>query len=186
MSAYKIVQKLPFLEISSTSGITTSNPIPLKSGYFRILVEDDAYLEIDYNPNVSTSSFFVPAKNEIVLKERVLSQPIIGVTTGTSTILEIPSGTHCAFNVGDYIQLTGFSPSGVNTNFTQITSVSNAASYDSDYGTRMTVDLNTSSVGVVTNLNGEARKVVRVAALNAGIGTNRIHITEVQVVSNFS
>lgn len=186
MSAYKIVQKISNLSIASSNGITTSNPIALKSGYLRIVPHDDVHIEIGYNPIVSTSSIFIPAGNELVLKERVLSQPIVGVTTGTSTILEVPSGTHSAFNVGDHIEVTGLSPSGINTNFVEVTSISNKSSYNSDHGTKMTIDLNTSSISSVTDSIGEVRKVIKIAALNAGSGTNTIRITEVQVVSNFS
>lgn len=185
MSAYKIVQKIPNLTIASAGGITTSNPIALRSGYLRITPDDDAYIEISYNPGVTTSSIFVNAGSEIILKETPLSQPIVGVSTGATTTLTVPSGTHCAFRSGDFIEITGLSPVGLNTTFVQVTSVNNDSSYNSDHGTTMVINLNTSAVASVTDSNGEARKTIRVAALNAGTGANTIHITEVQVVSNF-
>ena len=69
MSAFKIVQKIPSLTIGSASGISTSGPIALKSGYFRIVPTGNAYIEIDANPGISTStSIWVAANTELILK----------------------------------------------------------------------------------------------------------------------
>lgn len=189
MSAYNIVQKLPNLDNISIGGISTSVPIALKSGYLRILPEANAYIELGYSPGVSstTSSLWVLGGTEVILKEIVRSQPAVGVQTGTTTDVIFAGGTGCSFNVGDYVELSGFLPVGINTNFAQVATVDTNTSYNGLHGTKMSIIWDTSSiVGVITNTSGNVRKTIKVAALNASSGLNTIHITEVQVVSNFS
>jgi hypothetical protein len=187
MSAFKIVQKIPSLVIGSASGISTTSPISLKSGYIRVVSTQNAYIEIGSNPGINTSnSIWVPANDELILKETVRSQPTVGIITGTTTTVIIPEGTSCAFDVGDYVELTGISTTGINTNFAQVVSVDNTTSYDGYFNTRLSINWNTSSRPPVTNGNGELRKVTKIAAFNDSASPNTIHITEVQVVSNFS
>lgn len=187
MSAFKVVQKIPSLSISTTSGISTSGPIALKSGYLRIVPTGNAYIEIGTNPGINTStSIWVSANQELILKETVRSQPTVGIITGTTTTVIIPEGTSCSFDVGDYVELSGISTTGINTNFAQVVSVDNTTSYDGYHNTRLQINWNTSSQPPVSNGNGELRKVIKVAAYNDSASSNTIHITEVQVVSNFS
>ena len=97
MSAYKIVQKISDL----STGISTSGPIALKSGYLRIVPETDAYIEVDSNPGVSTSnSIWAKAGTELILKETVVSQRVVGVDTGATTTIYLPEGTFSSFSVG--------------------------------------------------------------------------------------
>ena len=187
MSAFKIVQKIPSLTIGSASGISTTGPIALKSGYLRIVSTGNAYIEIGTNPGINTTtSIWVSANSELILKETVRSQPTVGIITGTTTTVIIPEGTSCAFDVGDYVELTGINTTGINTNSAQVVYVDNTTSYDGYHNTRLSLNWNTSSRPPVTNGNGELRKITRVAAYNDSVTPNTIHITEVQVVSNFS
>lgn len=188
MSAFKLAQKLPSLVIGSTAGISTTAPIALKTGYIRIVPTGNAYIEIGYNPGISTStSFWVPANTEVVLKERVLSQPVVGIITGATTTILLPEGTTSSFGVDDYVQLTGITTVGFNTTFARVASVDTSTYVGGYYGTRLTLDLNTSArPPIVGDVAGELRKVVKVAAYNDSASSNTIHISEVQVVSNFS
>jgi hypothetical protein len=70
MSVYKIVQKIT--PLTMTGAAVTSNPIALRSGFLRIVPEQDAYVEVAPTPTISTStnaSIFVKAGPELVLKE---------------------------------------------------------------------------------------------------------------------
>lgn len=187
MSAFKVVQKIPSLVIGSTAGISTTGPISLKSGYIRIVSTGNAYIDIGYSPGISTSnSFWVPANNEVIIKEKIVSQPVVGVTTGATTTLTLPEGTSSSFSVGDYVELSGISTTGINTNFARVSSVNNSTSVGGFYGTKLEIDWNTTSQSPVTNVSGELRKAIKIAAYNDSASSNTIHITEVQVVSNFS
>ena len=188
MSAFKIVQKIPSLAVATTAGISTSSPISLKSGYLRIVPSGNCYIEIGTNPGINTStSIWASANSELVLKETVRSQPTVGIITGTTTTVIIPEGTSAAFDVGDYVELTGINTTGINTNFAQILSIDNATYNNGGYyNAKISLNWNTSSRPPVTNGNGELRKVTKVAAYNDSAVPNTIHITEVQVVSNFN
>lgn len=188
MSAFKVVQKISSLSIGSSAGISTTGPIALKSGYLRIVPSGNAYVELGANPVIGlTSSIWVAANSELVLKESVRSQSIVGILTGSTTTVIIPEGTNSAFEVGDYVELTGINTTGINTNFAQVLSIGNATYNDAGYyNTKITLNWDTSSRPPVTNVSGELRKVTKVAAYNDSATSNVIHITEVQVVSNFS
>lgn len=184
---FKIVQTIPDLILSSVGGISTTSPISVKTGYFRITPEDDAYIEIGVNPGVSStsSSLWVAGKQSVVIKETKGSQTFSGIQTGTSTKIFLKEGLGSTFEVDDYISITGVTPSGINTSITRVTAVDQSSDYYGYITTRITTDWNTSSIGsTVTNPSGELRKVLKIAALNDGSGANTIHITEVQVSSN--
>lgn len=187
MSAFKIVQNIPSLSIASASGVSTSGPIALRSGYLRIVPTQNTFIDLGATPGINTStSFWVSANSEVVLKEAVRSEPTVGIITGTTTTVIFQEGTGSVFSVGDYVELTGISPSGINTNFAQVATVDNSSGYNGYHNTRLTLNWNTSSQGAVTDAGGELRKVTKIAAYNDSSNPNTIHITEVQVVSNFS
>lgn len=187
MAAFKIVQKLSSLTIASAAGISTSAPIALKSGYLRISPTQNTYIEIDSSSGINTdTSFWIPGGSEVIFKESVRSQPTVGITTGNTTTISFVPGTNSSFNVGDYVQLTGIEPVGVNTTYAQVLSVDNNTSYSGSHGSKLVLNWNTSSQSSVTIPTGELRKVIKLSAYNAGTSSNKIHITEVQVVSNFS
>lgn len=180
--AFKIVQKFEAIIIASPGGISTSSPIPMKTGYIRITPEADAYIEVGPNPGINTStSIWVPGKETIIIKEEWGSKGFSGIQTGSATTIIFPQGTGGGFGVGECVAISGVSPSGINTNYAIVASVDNRTSYDSYHNTRLTLNWNTSSQGPVTDGEGELRKVIKVAAYNASAGSNKIHITEVQV-----
>jgi hypothetical protein len=187
MAAFKIVQKIPSLTVANAAGISTSAPIALKSGYLRISPTQNTYIELDSSSGIDTNkSFWISGGSEAIFKESVRSQPVVGITTGTTTIISFAPGTSASFSVGDFVELTGIEPIGINTNYAQVLSVDNDRSYDSSHGSRLVLNLNTSSQSSPTKQSGELRKVIKLSAYNAGASSNKIHITEVQVVSNFS
>lgn len=179
---FKVVQKVAAIDIASPGGISTSAPIAMKTGYIRVTPELDAYIEVGPNPGIDTStSVWVPGGTSVIVKEEWGSKGFVGIETGPTTTIIFPEGTGGGFNVGESVAISGCSPSGINTTFTTVSTVDNRTSYDSYHNTRLTVSLNTSSIGSVTDGVGELRKVTRVAAYNDGATANKIHITEVQV-----
>jgi hypothetical protein len=179
---FKVIQKIPAIEIASVGGVSTSIPISMKTGYIRITPEQSAYIEVGPNPGINTStSIWVPGGESIIIKEEWGSKSFVGVQTGTTTTIIFADGTGGGFALGEYVSVSGVTPAGVNTNFTTVSAVDNRSSYDSYYGSKLSVNWNTTSQGPVTIPAGELRKVTKVAAYNAGTGSNKIHITEIQV-----
>lgn len=181
MSAYKIVQKITPLTMSG--GITTSGPIALKSGYLRIVPEQDAYVEVAPSPTISTStnaSIFVKGGSELLIKDIVIAQTVVAVQTGTATTVTLPEGTFSDFSSGDVVELTGIVPAGINTTAVTVSSVDTT----NDAGTGgfnriITLNWNTSSQGtLITTPTGVLRRVTKVAASAA---SGKVHITEVQI-----
>jgi hypothetical protein len=174
MSAYKIVQKISDL----STGISTSDSIAVKSGYFRIVPETDAYVEIGTSPGVSTTnSIWVKAGTELILKETPISQKIVGITTGTTTIVYIPEGTFSDFSIGDTVQLTGISPSGINTSSASISAIDTTGGVGGGFSRKISLSWDTSSQSAPTNTNGELRRVIKIGASSTG----KVHITEIQI-----
>ena len=180
MSVYKIVQKIT--PLTMTGAAVTSNPIALRSGFLRIIPEQDAYVEIAPTPTISTStsaSIFVKAGTELVLKETAITQTIVGVTTGTTTIVTLPEGTFSDFSAGDIVELTGVVPSGINTTAATVASVNATNSAGTGGFNRViTLTWNTSSQGPVTTSTGVLRRTTKVAAYGA---SGKLHITEIQI-----
>jgi len=186
MSAFKIVQKIPSLVIGA-AGISTSGPISLKSGYLRIVPSGNCFIDIGATPGITTSTaVWIPANTEVILKDTVRAQPVVGIMTGATTTVIFSEGTGCIFEAGDYVELTGVSPSGINTTSASVATVDKSTSYDGYHNTRLTLNWNTSSQATPISVSGELRKITKVAAYNDTGSSNTIHITEVQVISNFN
>jgi hypothetical protein len=167
MSVYKIVQKIT--PLTMTGAAVTSNPIALRSGFLRIVPEQDAY-----------ASIFVKAGTELVLKDTAVTQTVVGVTTGTTTVVTLPEGTFSDFSAGDIVELTGIVPAGINTTAATVASVD--ATNDAGTGgfnRVITLTWNTSSQGApITTSTGVLRRVTKVAAYGA---SGKLHITEIQI-----
>jgi hypothetical protein len=181
MSVYKIVQKIT--PLSMTGVAVTSNPIALRSGFLRIVPEQDAYVEVAPTPTISTStnaSIFVKAGTELILRDTPINQTIVGVTTGTTTVVTLPEGTFSDFSAGDIVELTGIVPAGINTTAATVASVDATNSAGAGGFNRViTLTWNTSSQGApITTSTGVLRRTTKVAAYGAG---GKLHITEIQI-----
>lgn len=165
-----------------TGVAVTSNPIALRSGFLRIVPEQDAYVEVAPTPTISIStsaSIFVKAGTELVLKETAITQTIVGVTTGATTIVTLPEGIFSDFSAGDIVELTGVVPSGINTTAATVASVNATNSAGTGGFNRViTLTWNTSSQGPVTTPTGVLRRTTKVAAFGA---SGKLHITEIQI-----
>lgn len=180
MSVYKIVQKIT--PLTMTGAAVTSNPIALRSGFLRIVPEQDAYVEVAPTPTISTTtsaSIFVKAGTELILKETAITQTIVGVTTGATTVVTLPQGTFSDFSAGDIVELTGIVPAGINTTAATVASVDATNSAGTGGFNRViTLTWNTSSQGPVTTSTGVLRRTTKVAAFGA---SGKLHITEIQI-----
>ena len=173
--AVKIVQNVD--RISPTVSVAaTSNPISLRSGYIRVAAGlTAAFVETGGDPVATTNSFYLsPYQNE-VLKERLAKQQIVGITTGTSTVITFDNNAGNPFLVGDYASIENAQPVGINTTHQLVIATTDAS---------VTIAADTSAiVGVITAAGATLSRSVKVSALADGGPTN-ISITEiVQLVS---
>lgn len=175
--ALKIVQTVNAV-FPPNNGISTSNPINLKSGYLRMTSSGASnHIAIIDGNNVgvnSESSLLIPADTTEIIKERVARQRITGITTGTTTVVHFGENCGNPFVVGDHVSIVGAQPSGINTDFNLITSTSSQS---------ITINYNSTAVtGVITTTNADAVRSVKVAVFSEGNNAH-LHITEVQISS---
>ena len=140
--AIKIVQNVN--RISPTVSVAaTSNPIALKSGYIRVACASTAvYVETGGEPVATVNSFLISPFGNEVLKERIAKQQIVGITTGTSTVITFDNNAGNPFLVGDYVTIENAQPAGINTVHRLVTATTDST---------VTIAANTSSiVGVIT------------------------------------
>jgi len=103
--AIKVVQNVNRVT-ASVGTATTSNPIALKSGYLRVSTGlTSVYVETGSNPVATTNSFQITPYGSEVLKERIARQRIVGITTGTSTVVTFDDNAGNPFLVGDYASI---------------------------------------------------------------------------------
>jgi hypothetical protein len=139
--AIKVVQNVNRITATVGSAVT-SNPIALKSGYLRVSTGlTSVYVETGETP-VTVNSFHLGTYGNEVLKERIARQRIVGITTGSSTVVLFDNNAGNPFLVGDYASIEGVTTAGINTEHKEVTAV---------YNDSLVLNHNTSSVtGVIT------------------------------------
>jgi len=174
--ALKIVQLVTAIK-PPNNGISTSVAINLQTGYLRLTSSGgNNHIEIiDGNNTVgvsSESSVLIPQNTSEIIKERVARQQIVGITTGTSTVISFGENVGNPFIIGDAVSIINAQPSGINTSYNLVTAKTDSS---------ITISYNSSSVvGVITTRSATVCRSVKVAAYGETNGTH-LHITEVQV-----
>jgi hypothetical protein len=173
--ALKIVQNINVVS-PPNSGIATSSAINLQTGYLRLTASiSSCYIAVKNGPATgvsSTSSFLISRDTSEIIKERVARQKISGISTGTSTVISFYENAGNPFVVGDHVSIIGSQHTGINTEFTQITSKTDSS---------ITVDFNSTAVGgALTVTNAVVSRCVKIEAFSEG-NNARLHIAEVQI-----
>jgi hypothetical protein len=172
--AIKIVQNTNRIS-PSASIASTSNPIPLKSGYIRVsTASTGAFVEVGSDPVATYNSFHLPPFGTEVIKERFVKQRISGITTGASTVLSFSDMNGHAFVLGDKVSIENGYPSGINTSHSTILSLTE---------TTITLDYDTSTLTGVAVTSASASRSIKVSALGDGVATNVSIAEVVQLVS---
>ena len=168
--AIKVVQNVNRITATVGSAVT-SNPIALKSGYLRVSTGlTSVYVETGGTPVATVNSFNLGPNGNEVLKERIARQRIVGITTGTSTVVLFDNNAGNPFLVGDYASIEGVTTAGINTEHKEVTAV---------YNDSLVLNHNTSSVtGVITATNASIARSVKVSVLAAS-GSQDVSITEI-------
>lgn len=135
------------LTTSATSGMTTS--FIVQSNVIRVTaVTVGAFVAIGTNPTATTTDYYIPAGKSETLALTKASNRVVGVTTGTTTIIDFPEGTQAPFGVGDYVTLTGANDSNYNFVHQPVVSVDTSSNVGGYYQSRITLGYNSS--GIVT------------------------------------
>jgi hypothetical protein len=156
-----------------------------QSEYLRVVSKGaGCHIAIGTLPTAATTNFYVHAgEDDIISIGKVSAQRVVGVTTGTTTIIDFPEGTGQPFEVGDAVTLTGV-PSYLTFTHKIVDSVNTTAGVGGFFNTRIIV--NHDSSGIHTNYvaqtpgpgYAELRGSFMVAAYGDGSGT--LHYQQVQ------
>jgi hypothetical protein len=160
---------------------TTSSAFSVQSSVLRVVaVGGAAHVAIGGNPTATNTDYYVASGDTVTLGLTKASNRVVGVTTGTTTIVTVPEGTQVPFAVGDYVTLTATGQSYYNFTHQQVLSIDNTAGVDGYFQTRMTVNYNSS--GIVTAFSAADASVVVSNKISAyGVGSGTLYFQQVQI-----
>jgi len=148
---------------------------------------DGAHIKVGEMPTATTADYYlIKGESATINIHRPASQRVVGITTGTTTTIEFPEGTGSPFGVGNSVSITVTNQSYYDDIIkdASVTAVDNTSGTAGAFGTRLTVDSDTS--GIVTAISGYAtlRNSFKVSALakgNAADVTGALYYQQVQV-----
>ena len=171
--------------VSLTSTATTSTAISHQSEYVRVVaVGASAHVAIGTYPLVSASNYYVREDGEATLScGRPSSQRVVGITTGSTTVIDFPEGTGAPFAVGDTVTLSVTNQDYFDFSHKPVQSIDNTRGVDGYYNTRLTVNHDSSGVATAFQANnwGELRASFKVGTICPGGDTGKLYIQQVQV-----
>mgnify|MGYP001164198334 FL=1 len=131
-----------------------SNAFNVQSTVMRIVAKGaSAHVAITTGPLATNTDFFILGGEEEQIALTKGSQVVVGITTGTTTILEAPEGTQMPFIVGDYVTLDTANDTNYTTliNHVKVTDVKNTIpSIDGGGYTRSRVTVDANTTGIIT------------------------------------
>jgi len=160
---------------------TTSSAFTVQSSVLRVVaVGGAAHVAIGVTPAATNTDYYIPAGETVTLGLTKASNRVVGVTTGTTTIVTVPEGTQVPFAVGDYVSLTATGQSYYDFTHQRVLSIDTTAGVDGYYSTRMTVNYNSS--GIVTAFSAADASVVVSNKISAyGVGSGTLYFQQVQI-----
>ena len=167
---------------SFTAGAAaTSSAFTVQSSVLRVVaVGGSAHVAIGVTPAATSADYYVPAGDTVTLGLTKASNRVVGVTTGTTTIVTVPEGTQVPFAVGDYVTLSVTGQSYYDFTHQRVLSIDTSAGVNGYYSTRMTVNYNSS--GIVTAFSATDASVVVSNKVSAyGVGSGTLYFQQVQI-----
>ena len=149
--------------IALTGTATTSPAFKVQSNVLRIVATGgNAYVAIGTDPVATAADYIVTTGQPETLAMLRQSQRVVGITTGTTTVLSAPEGTQMPFNIGDRVTLD-FEGNTINdANYTTLISdtkvvgKSRSAGIGGDFSEKVTVEANTAGVSTAFTPTGHA------------------------------
>ena len=168
----------------SAGAASTSNSFSVQSSVLRVVaVGAAAHVSVDGNPSASNGDYYVPSGGTATLALTRASNRVVGVTTGATTVIDVPEGTQVPFGVGDYVTLTASGQSYYDFSHKEVLAVDTSSGVNGYYQMRMTV-ANDSS-GIVTAFSSPDATISisnKVSAYGTGSGT--LHYQQVQITGD--
>lgn len=141
------------IRLSGTA--TTSTAFKVQSNVLRIVASGaNAYVAIGTDPVATATDYMVTSNQPETLAMLKMSQRVVGITTGATTVLEAPEGTQMPFNLGDRVTLDYEGNTKNDSNYTtlindtKVVGKSRSAGVGGDFLEKVTVEANTT--GIIT------------------------------------
>lgn len=148
----------------------------------RVVATGAAFISVGATPSATAADYYVLANAPATIALTKASNRVVGVRTGTTTIVTVPEGTQVPFGVGDYVTLTASGQSYYNFTHQRVVSVDTTSNVGGYYQTRMTVDYNSS--GIVTAFSSTEATVVASNKVSAyGVGAGALYYQQVQITN---
>ena len=160
---------------------TTSTAFSVQSGVLRVVaVGGAAHISVGSTPSATSFDYYVPSGGTATLALTKASNSVAGITTGATTIIDVPEGTQVPFGIGDYVTLSG----SLHHNFVhaEVLSVDTSSGVNGFFQTRMVINHNSS--GIVTAFSSPDASVTasnKVSAFGSGAGV--LYHQQVQITS---
>jgi hypothetical protein len=167
----------------SAGTATTSTEFNVQSDTVRVVaVSNPAFISVGSTPSATSADYYVPANGTATLALTKASNRVVGVTTGTTTIVYVPEGTQVPFGVDDYVSLTASGQSYYNFSHRRVISVDTSSGVDGYYQTRMSVDYDSS--GIATAFSAADATVTTSNKVSAyGVGAGTVYYQQVQLTN---
>jgi hypothetical protein len=164
--------------VSTTA--TKSSAFLVQSNVLRIVaVSAGTFVAIGTEPTASASDYYIAADTEATLALNPASQRVVGVTTGTTTVIDFPEGTGSPFEIGDYVSFTSNNQSYYNFTHQPVISVNTTSGIGGYFSTRVSISTNTSGIKTAFNGDGDLRKSLKIS--NYGTGSGVLYYQQVQI-----
>ena len=142
------------IRLSGTA--TTSTAFKVQSNVLRIVASGaNAYVAIGTDPVAKATDYLVTSSQPETLAMLKMSQRVVSITKGSTTVLAAPEGTQMPFNLGDRVTLVVGDTGKIDTNYltgesaivdTQVVGKSRSAGVGGDFEEKVTVEANTSGI----------------------------------------
>jgi|TARA_R100001443_G_scaffold453_10_gene1735 hypothetical protein len=179
----------------------TSSFFTVQSGYMRVVAKGSgAHVTIGTDASAAITDLYIHAGPEgETLSMTKASQRVVGISTGTTTVLTAPEGTHMPFVPGDIVTVEFGSNASVDTNYSaKLTGGVSVLSVDnnipnviSDNFARSNITVAADTSGIITAFNSAADSTVRkvlklscIAATGEGAANSVFHFQQVQTTGS--
>ena len=152
--------------IALTGTATTSTAFKVQSNVLRIVASGaNAYVAIGTDPVATATDYLVTSSQPETLAMLKMSQRVVSITKGSTTVLAAPEGTQMPFNLGDRVTLVVGDTSKIDTNYltgdnpivdTKVVGKSRSAGVGGDFEEKITVEANTAGVSTAFTPTGNA------------------------------
>ena len=164
---------------------STSTAFSVQSDTLRVIaVGGAAHVAIAASPATSITDYYIPSGSAVTLAMTKASNRVVGVTTGTSTILTFAEGTQAPFGVGDFISLTASGQSYYDFSHQRVASVDTSSGINGYFQSRITVSYNSS--GIVTafsSADATLRTSQKLGAIGASGASGVLYYQQVQLTN---